>query len=73
MKHFFGEYEQIIDVFFSGKTDWTSWPTMPLNTDGIDPVGSNITIKNIKITNWDDAVAVKPSHNNSLIAKDGCS
>lgn len=37
MLHFFGEYQSIVDFFFSGKTDWTSWPTMPLNTDGIDP------------------------------------
>jgi polygalacturonase len=61
MLHFFGDYVQIVDFLFEGKTDWTSWPTMPLNTDGIDPSGSNVTIKNIKITNWDDAIAVKPS------------
>lgn len=74
MKHFFGDYVEIVDFFFSGKTDWTSLPTMPLNTDGIDPSGSNITIKNVKITNWDDAIAIKPSHQNkSIIAKDNCS
>lgn len=33
-----------------------------------------MTIKNVKITNWDDAIAVKPSfHNKSVIAKDSCS
>jgi len=46
---------------------------MPLNTDGIDPAGSNVTIRNVKITNWDDAVAVKPSHKTDQVAKDGCS
>ena len=38
-----------------------SIPTFPLNTDGIDPAGSNILIERVKITNFDDAVAVKPS------------
>mmetsp|Transcript_9646 Transcript_9646/g.6914 ORF Transcript_9646/g.6914 Transcript_9646/m.6914 type:complete len:132 (-) Transcript_9646:485-880(-) len=37
-------------------------PTFPLNTDGIDPAGKNVTIRNVKITNFDDAVAVKPIH-----------
>lgn len=50
-----------------------SWPTMPLNTDGIDPYGSNVTIENVNITNYDDAVAVKPSNKGYKIAKDGCS
>jgi polygalacturonase len=35
-------------------------PTFPLNTDGIDPSGTNVIIRNINITNYDDAVAVKP-------------
>merc|ERR1712032_588256 len=72
MLHFFREYQEIIDLFANDKTEWDSWPTMPLNTDGIDPSGSNVTIKNVKITNWDDAVAIKPAHNDSLVAKDGC-
>ena len=46
---------------------------MPLNTDGIDPYGSNVLIENVNITNYDDAVAVKPSHNTDKVAKDGCS
>ena len=50
-----------------------SAPTMPLNTDGIDPSGSNVTIRNVNITNFDDAVAVKPSNKGSKVAKDGCS
>ena len=48
-------------------------PTMPLNTDGIDPSGSNVTIRNVNITNFDDAVAVKPSHGGFKVAKNGCS
>jgi Glycosyl hydrolases family 28 len=40
----------------------TNIPTYPLNTDGIDPSGSNIIIRNLTITCHDDAVAVKPMH-----------
>eukprot|EP00959_Pyramimonas_sp_CCMP1952_P005365 113185-Pyramimonas_sp.AAC.2 len=36
-------------------------PTFPLNTDGIDPAGRDIHIYNISVTNFDDAVAVKPT------------
>jgi len=46
---------------------------MPLNTDGVDVRGSNILIENAKIWMYDDAVAVKPSHNDFKVAKDGCS
>ncbi len=49
-----------------------SWPVFPLNTDGIDPAGSNVTIRNVNITNFDDAVAVKPAHNYAKVAKEGC-
>eukprot|EP01098_Paradermamoeba_levis_P006122 TRINITY_DN2541_c0_g1_i1.p1 TRINITY_DN2541_c0_g1~~TRINITY_DN2541_c0_g1_i1.p1 ORF type:complete len:556 (+),score=189.58 TRINITY_DN2541_c0_g1_i1:98-1669(+) len=35
-------------------------PTFPLNTDGIDPAGSNVLIEDVIIQNFDDAVAVKP-------------
>lgn len=34
-------------------------PVFPLNTDGIDPSGTNITIEDCYIENYDDAVAVK--------------
>ena len=44
-------------------------PTYPLNTDGIDPSGTNIIIRNMTITSHDDAVAVKPSHQGRQIAK----
>jgi polygalacturonase len=50
-----------------------SWPIFPLNTDGIDPSGSNVTIRNLNITNFDDAVAVKPCSKGCKIAKNGCS
>ena len=43
-------------------------PTFPLNTDGIDPSGANVHIRNVKITNFDDAVAVKPSNGGNKIA-----
>ena len=50
-----------------------SIPIMPLNTDGVDPAGSNVTIRNLNITCFDDAVAVKPSNKGNTLAKDGCS
>lgn len=37
-------------------------PMFPLNTDGIDPHGTNILIERVNITCFDDAVAVKASH-----------
>lgn len=46
-------------------------PLFPLNTDGIDPNGKNITITNTYIENFDDAVAVKPGHSSDLISG-GC-
>ena len=41
----------------------------PLNTDGIDPAGSNILIERVNITNYDDAVAVKPSDKKYKLAQ----
>ena len=35
-------------------------PTFPLNTDGIDISGRDVYFRNLTITNFDDAVAVKP-------------
>ena len=35
-------------------------PTFPLNTDGIDISGQNITVQHCRITNFDDAVCLKP-------------
>lgn len=40
--------------------DGINLPTFPLNTDGINPAGKNILIERVKITNFDDAVAIKP-------------
>ena len=67
-----GDYNPLYEKLIGERTE-LSWPTMPLNTDGIDPAGSNVTIRNINITNFDDAVAVKPSHRAFSVAKDGCS
>lgn len=44
-------------------------PTFPLNTDGIDPAGSNFIIRNVNITSYDDSIAVKPAHQGYKIAK----
>lgn len=48
-------------------------PTFPLNTDGIDPAGSEIHIHHGKITNFDDAVVFKPCHADNTYCKNGCS
>lgn len=32
-----------------------------LNTDGMDPKGSNILIERLNITSYDDAIALKPT------------
>ena len=34
-------------------------PTYALNTDGIDPQGTDILIERLNITSYDDAIAVK--------------
>ena len=52
-----------------GKDDWkVTVPTYALNTDGIDPTAKNVLIERVKITNFDDAVAVKPGHKDNSIA-----
>lgn len=59
-----------VDVFkqkvLATKHGWfdfeLNFPTFPLNTDGIDPAGTNILIRNVNITSYDDAVAVKPAN-----------
>ena len=76
-------YQYIIVMFFRrtdnllsilvGDRPMLSIPILPLNTDGVDPAGSNVTIRNLNITCFDDAVAVKPSNKGDVIAKDGCS
>jgi polygalacturonase len=43
-------------------------PMFPLNTDGIDPSGINFLIENVTITNYDDAVAVKPNNGGSKMS-----
>jgi polygalacturonase len=64
------DFEIRVDVFEQknlalkhGKYDFRlGLPTFPLNTDGIDPAGSNILIRNVKITSYDDSIAVKPAN-----------
>lgn len=72
IKRGLGPYSELFSKMVGSRTE-LSWPTMPLNTDGIDPYGSNVLIERVNITNFDDAVAVKPSHKTSQVAKDGCS
>ena len=40
--------------------DGLTLPTFPLNTDGVDPSGKNILIERLNITNFDDAIVIKP-------------
>jgi galacturan 1,4-alpha-galacturonidase len=47
-------------------------PSYPLNTDGIDPKGSNIHIINGTITNFDDAIAFKPCNQANIYCRNGC-
>lgn len=60
---------QFGSFFNLGGFSSTGLPTYALNTDGIDPSGTNITIRNLTITSYDDAVAVKPANGNYIIAK----
>lgn len=39
-----------------------------MNTDGIDPRGTNVLIERVNVTNYDDAVAVKPAKKTNQIA-----
>jgi polygalacturonase len=71
MLYLVGDYQNILNKLIGSKTV-VSWPVFPLNTDGIDPAGSNVTIRNVNITNFDDSIAVKPTHNYATVAKDGC-
>jgi len=48
--------------------DGMTLPWFPLNTDGIDPAGKNVLIERVNITNFDDAVAVKPMNKNGKYA-----
>ena len=62
------EQKQLSKLF--GVYDFTKGlPMFPLNTDGVDPSGTNVHIRRLKITSFDDAVAVKPAHNTNKIAK----
>jgi len=75
VRHFLKDYSMIFEgiiPFLEGRVE-LAWPTMPLNTDGIDPSGSRITIENVNITNWDDSVVIKPADSRHVVTRDGCS
>jgi hypothetical protein len=42
-------------------------PIFPLNTDGIDISGKNVTVRYCHVENFDDALCVKPSNGNSRL------
>ena len=44
-------------------------PTFPLNTDGIDIVAKNFTVRRVKMINYDDAVVPKPGNQLKKYAK----
>jgi len=56
-------------LFGFGPKSSLPFPTFPLNTDGIDPTATDVLIENVTITNYDDAVAVKPGHKTDTISK----
>ncbi|CUG78731.1 glycoside hydrolase family 28, putative [Bodo saltans] len=39
-------------------------PMFPLNTDGIDIAGENITVRHCSVQNFDDSVCIKPANKN---------
>ena len=47
-----------------GKMNGMTLPMFPFNTDGIDIHATNVLIERLNITNYDDAVAVKPCTKN---------
>ena len=57
-----------LEMLMTGNVGLTK-PTFPLNTDGIDPSGSNILIERVNITNFDDAIAVKPVNSDFQLVK----
>jgi hypothetical protein len=73
---YIADFEIYVDVFEQKKLaqkfgffDYNAGiPTFPLNTDGIDPSGTNVYIRNVTITNFDDAVAVKPANRGYKVA-----
>lgn len=64
-KLFLGDHDSSFINGIGGKT----LPTYALNTDGIDPAGKNVLIERVNITNYDDAVAVKPMSRNGTYAQ----
>ena len=56
----FGQYDYMGDGFLT-------LPSFPLNTDGIDFHGKNILVERVKITNFDDAVVVKPARGDDTL------
>ena len=67
-KLFYGEKLLSANGFID-KINGVTLPMYAFNTDGIDPHGRNILIERLNITNQDDAIAIKPSHQDYVIAK----
>lgn len=44
-------------------------PIFPLNTDGIDISGENITVRHCHVENFDDSVCIKPSNGNGNLTQ----
>jgi len=75
---YFHDFEIYVDIWGQLKLNQffdstfgklSKFPSFPLNTDGIDPSGKNILIERVKITNFDDAIAVKPMDSRGKIAQ----
>ena len=45
------------------------YPTFALGTSGAEIMGKNVLVERLKITNFDDAIAIKPGHMENKFAK----
>lgn len=53
---------ELIDMVADENGHQLTFPMFPLNTDGIDANGRNITFRRVKVTNFDDAIVAKPTN-----------
>jgi len=53
---------ELVDLVADENGQQLTFPMFPLNTDGIDANGRNITFRRVKVTNFDDAIVAKPTN-----------
>ena len=77
MHHYYHDFEVYVDLWGQviigdllgkrlgntlGSINLNHMPLFPLNTDGVDLALKDFEVARVKVTNFDDAVVVKPSH-----------